>query len=128
MRTNHGILDPTTGYQPKDGMSFESSTNRREVTEAYIKEHVFEMSDIEPMIDALGYEEINENPFLRPRRVKNDVEKMKEITVPIYSTSAFIMSSHGHITVRLYDASISNMNISRLLSSEFPIKVTVSRY
>lgn len=129
VRTNHGVTNEEAGYQEKDGISFESSTSRREKAEAYIKEHVFEVSDILPAIDAMGGEAMEKNAFLRPRRVKEEVEaiakKDKDFKSIIYSTSAFVMTSNGSIKVKLYDASISDININKVFGLEFPISVSI---
>lgn len=134
VRTNHGITNDEAGYQEKDGVSFESSENRRNFAEAYIRDNVFEISDILPAIDNMGDETVNENPFLRPRRVKEEIQKInkeskvEEDKVPlIYSTSAFIMTSHGNVQVKLYNAGISKVNIQKLYSNDFPIKVSINR-
>lgn len=129
VRTNHGVTNEEAGYQEKDGISFESSTSRREKAEAYIKEHVFEVQDIIPAIDAMGEEFIEKNAFLRPRRVKDEVEQIAEkdpdFKSIIYSTSAFVMTSNGSIKVKLYDASIADINIEKIYNPEFPISVSI---
>lgn len=131
VRTNHGVTNEEAGYQEKDGVSFESSMSRREKAEAYIKEHVFEVSDILPAIDAMGEEFIEKNAFLRPRRVKSEVEEIAkkdpDFKSIIYSTSAFVMTSNGKIEVKLYDASISDINIGKVFSNDFPINVRIEK-
>lgn len=129
VRTNHGVTNEEAGYQEKDGLSFESSTNRREKAEAYIREHVFKVSDIIPAVDALGMEDIHENAFLRPRRVKQEIEELAEkdpeFNSVIYSTSAFVLTSNGNIKIKLYDASISDVNVKKIFSANFPISVAI---
>lgn len=129
VRTNHGVTNEEAGYQEKDGVSYESSTSRREKAEKYIREHVFHVSDIIPAIDAMGNEEIEKNAFLRPRRVKEEIEEIAkkdpDFKSIIYSTSAFVMTSNGSIRVKLYDASISDINIQKIYDSEFPISVSI---
>lgn len=129
VRTNHGVTNEEAGYQEKDGISFESSTSRREKAENYVKEHIFEVQDIIPAIDAMGEEFIEKNAFLRPRRVKEEIEKLADkdpnFNSIIYSTSAFVMTSNGSIKVKLYDASISEININKIYSPDFPISVSI---
>lgn len=129
VRTNHGVTNEEAGYQEHDGVSFESSTSRREKAEKYIKQNVFEVHDILPAIDAMGLDDIDKNAFLRPRRVKEEViemaEKDPDFKSVIYSTSAFVMTSNGRIQIKLYDASISEININTIFSTEFPISVTI---
>lgn len=131
VRTNHGVTNEDAGYQEKDGISFESSTSRREKAEAYIKEHVFEVSDIIPAIDAMGEEFIEKNAFLRPRRVKTEIEKIaekdKDFKSVIYSTSAFVVTSNGKMLIKLYDAGISKINVHKVFAPDFPINVSISR-
>lgn len=131
VRTNHGVTNEEAGYQENDGISFESSTSRREKAEEYIKGHVFEVSDILPAVDAMGEEFIEKNAFLRPRRVKEEVEKIAEkdpdFKSIIYSTSAFVMTSNGSIRIKLYDASISEINMGKIYNQDFPINVSIER-
>lgn len=131
VRTNHGVTNEEAGYQEKDGISFESSTSRREKAENYIKEHVFEVSDIIPAIEAMGSDVIDKNAFLRPRRIKDEVIKIAEkdpnFNSIIYSTSAFVMTSNGSIKVKLFDASISEINIGTVFGENFPISVSIER-
>lgn len=131
VRTNHGVTNEEAGYQEKDGISFESSTSRREKAENYIKEHVFEVQDIIPAIDAMGEEFMEKNAFLRPRRVKAEVEaiakKDKDFKSIIYSTSAFVLTSNGSIRVKLYDASISEINVGKIFSPDFPINISIEK-
>lgn len=131
VRTNHGVTNEEAGYQEKDGISFESSTSRREKAEAYIKEHVFEVSDIIPAIDAMGEEFIEKNAFLRPRRVKEEIEEIAkkdpDFKSIIYSTSAFVMTSNGSIRIKLYDASISEINMGKIYGQDFPIHVSIEK-
>lgn len=130
VRTNHGITNEKAGYQEKDGISHRSSDNRRNYAEAYIRDNIFEVSDIIPAIDAMGDKTVHRNPFLRPRRIQSEIQqwiKNGGKAVEIYSTSAFVMTSHGNVHVKLYDAGISKVNIQRLYNKDFPIKVSITR-
>ena len=131
VRTNHGITNKAAGYQDKDGVSFESSESRRNFADAYIRDNIFEVSDIMPAIDAMGADTVNKNPFLRPRRIQSEIKKWNKNHVnqlpEIYSTSAFVMTSNGEVQIKLYDAGISKVNIQKLFSKEFPIKVSINR-
>lgn len=135
VRTNHGITNKVAGYQIKDGISFKSSENRRNFADAYIRDNVFEVSDILPAIDAMGDKTVNKNPFLRPRRIRREIEdwnanknRSEENKVPlIYSTSAFVMTAGGNVHIKLYDAGISKVNIQKLYSKDFPIKASINR-
>lgn len=131
VRTNHGITNTEAGYQEKDGVSYESSENRRNFADAYIRDNIFEVSDILPAIDAMGDKTVNKNPFLRPRRVFSDInlwnKAHKEQLPLIYSTSAFVMTAAGNVQIKLYDAGISKANIQKLYSKNFPIKVSINR-
>ena len=131
VRTNHGITNTEAGYQEKDGVSYESSENRRTFADAYIRDNIFEVSDILPAIDAMGDKTVNKNPFLRPRRVFSDInlwnKAHKEQLPLIYSTSAFVMTAAGNVQIKLYDAGISKANIQKLYSKDFPIKVSINR-
>lgn len=131
VRTNHGITNTEAGYQEKDGVSYESSENRRTFADAYIRDNIFEVSDILPAIDAMGDKTVNKNPFLRPRRVFSDInlwnKAHKEQLPLIYSTSAFVMTAAGNVQIKLYDAGISKANIQKLYSKNFPIKVSINR-
>lgn len=130
VRTNHGITNDKAGYQEYDGISFRSSENRRNYAEAYIRDNIFEISDIIPAIDAMGDETVHKNPYLRPRRVRSEIEKWVKNggeAGPIYSTSAFVLTPGGNIHTKLYDASISEINIQRLFNKDFPIKASIIR-
>ena len=74
---------------------------------------------------------MEKNAFLRPRRVKEEVEKIAEkdpdFKSIIYSTSAFVMTSNGSIRIKLYDASISEINMGKIYSQDFPINVSIER-
>lgn len=128
VRTNHGITNDKVGYEESDGISYKSSENRRNFAEAYIRENIFEVSDIIPAIDKMGDEIVNKNPFLRPRRIQSEIKewiKNGGKAVEIYSTSAFVLTPGGNIQVKLYDAEISSANIQRLYAKDFPIKVSI---
>lgn len=130
VRTNHGITNEDAGYQEKDGTSYESSTRRRNYAEKIIKERIFEVSDIIPTIDYMGDPEVDKNPFYRPRRIHSEIQewmKKHSTACEIYSTSAFVLTASGNILVKLYDAEISKVNIQRLYSKDFPIRVSISR-
>lgn len=131
VRTNHGVTNEEAGYQEKDGISFESSTSRREKAEDYIREHVYSIQDILPAVDAMGEEFIEKNAFLRPRRVKQEIEKIAEkdpdFKSIIYSTSAFVLTSNGSMKVKLYDARISEINVQNVFDTDFPIRVSIER-
>lgn len=130
VRSNHGVTNDEVGYEESDGISFRSSENRRNFAEAYIREHVFAVSDIIPAVDAMGEPPVHKNPYLRPRRVHKDIQEWVKAggsAGPIYSTSAFVMTSGGNCHVKLYDAGISKANIQKLYDKEFPIKVSITR-
>lgn len=130
VRTNHGITNKDVGYSETDGINFRSSENRLHYAEAYIRDNIFEISDIIPAIDAMGDQTVHKNPFLRPRRIQSEIlewikngGKAKEV----FSTSAFVLTSGGNVHVKLYDADISKANIQKLFSKDFPIKVSIIR-
>lgn len=129
VRTNHGVTNEEAGYQEKDGISFESSTSRREKAENFIKENIYSVQDIIPAIDDMGSEDIDKNAFLRPRRVKEEIEEIAkkdpDFKSVIYSTSAFVMTSNGNIKIKLYNAGIDKINISKIYDPDFPIRVSL---
>lgn len=130
VRANHGITNKKVGYEDRDGISYRSSKNRKDYAEMYIKEHVFEVDDIIPVIDKMGEPLVHKNPFLRPKRIQSEIQewiKNGGKALPIYSTSAFVLTSKGEIQTKLYDARIASANIQRLFSKDFPIKVSIMR-
>lgn len=69
VRTNHGVLLPKAGYQPKDVEGYESSVFRKDIVQKAIEElnpsHPFE---ILTMLKNMGNERIHSKDIMRPIR------------------------------------------------------------
>jgi len=107
VRTNHGILLPKAGYQPKDGVGYDSSTNRRNVVidtlEKLEPEHPFE---ILTALKNLGSDDIHKEDIMRPIRTMP--------ASPYLSTTVLMLTGTGSMYILPLDCTFEDTSLNRI--------------
>lgn len=116
VRTNTGVFDETMGYQPEEGIKYESSIKRREYAKAILEKNAFEPLDLIGQLARMGRDDIDENPFFRPIRLKKYCEK---IDVGIYSSSIIQTDPSGTMIVKPIECTFDIKNTQALISDKY---------
>lgn len=118
VRTNHGVFDESFGYQKKDGDSYTSSKKRRQYAIDNLEEKVYEPIDLITTLSRLGRDDIDDNAFFRPVRLKGEA-KNTDSDVEIYSTSIIQLDPSGTMIVKPLECSFEVNNMQNLISDEY---------
>lgn len=119
VRTNTGVLEETFGYQIKDGDGYTSAIKRREYAIEILDANAYEPLDLIVNMSRMGRKDIDENPFFRPLRLKEEVSKIKDLDVPIYTTSIIQTDPSGTMIVKPVECSFDINNANRLFSKTY---------
>lgn len=107
VRTNHGVLLPKAGYQPKDGVGFESSVNRRNVVVKTLTdlkpEHPFEVLTA---LKNLGSDDIHKEDIMRPIRTMP--------ASPYLSTTVLMLTGTGSMYILPLDCKFEDTPLNRI--------------
>jgi hypothetical protein len=117
VRTNHGVLDESFGYQPQDGDSFKSSVKRREYVTKILEEKAFEPLDLVGNLSKMGRDEIDKNPFFRPIRLKGKAKN--DLGIEIYSTSIIQTDPSGTMIVKPIECTFKINNMQNLIDDDY---------
>lgn len=116
VRTNNGVFDEGMGYQPEEGMKYESSVKRRENAMRILDANAFEPLDLITQLSRMGREDVDKNPFFRPVRLKKYCEK---IDVGIYTTSIIQTDPSGTMIVKPIECTFDINNQQNLISDKY---------
>lgn len=119
VRTNTGVLEDTFGYQIKDGDGFESAKRRREHAIKILEKNAYEPLDLIVEMSKMGRKEIDENPFFRPLRLKDEVPSMEGTETKIYTTSIIQTDPSGTMIVKPIECVFDINNYQNLISSKY---------
>lgn len=128
VRTNTGVLEDTFGYQIKDGDSFESAQKRREYAMEILEKNAYKPLDLIVEMSKMGRPEIDENPFLRPLRLKEQVAdwyKDEKDYVPIYTTSIIQTDPSGTMIVKPIECTFNINNAENLISPKYKTHLVI---
>jgi len=128
VRTNSGVLDDSFGYQPKDGDGYKSSIKRREYAMEALEKNAFEPIDLIVTLSRLGRDTVDKNPFFRPIRLKDEISKLPDMDVPIYSTSIIQTDPSGTMIVKPISCTFDIKNMHNLIKSDYRTHLVILPY
>lgn len=125
VRTNSGVLDDSFGYQTKDGAGYRSAQKRREYAMEILDESAYEPLDLIVSMSRMGRDDIDMNPFYRPLRLKEEVSKLKNMDVPIYTTSIIQTDPSGTMIVKPIECTFDINNSQNLISAKYKTHLVI---
>lgn len=125
VRTNSGVLDDSFGYQPKDGDGHTSAQKRREYAMEILDKNAYEPLDLIVTMSRMGRDDIDKNPFFRPLRLKDEVSKIKELDVPIYTTSIIQTDPSGTMIVKPIECTFDIHDQQNLISKKYKTHLVI---
>jgi hypothetical protein len=122
VRSNNGVLDDSFGYQPSDGIGHKSTIKRRDYAMNILEKEAYEPLDLIVSLSKMGRKEIDENPFYRPLRIKDDKIKDK---AQVYTTSIIQLDPSGTMIVKPVRCKFDIKNNQNLISSKYKTHLVI---
>jgi hypothetical protein len=118
VKTNHSVEVKNLGYNDSD-RGYESSTKRRQYVMDALKDFDGGVVEVMELLNTLGGIDIDKNPEMRPKRVKDKVgysdKEKEEMKISNYFTTDILGFKKGTMYILPLHSRIKNPNIEKVL-------------